>query len=97
MSKRYQIYAGRVWFTHGAQKYVGLPPYALRLNGRWYRTKGRDRLSGVERTFFNSLPLLDFGLRRCLDYLNRSGKKFSDLPIFTLENTNDHRTSSSTA
>ncbi len=68
-----------VWFTAGAQKGVNQPDYALKLRGRWYHI----RFDEVTRTALKDWPRMKLGLRRILDYLDRTNKHFSDLPSIT--------------
>lgn len=74
MSRRYKIYTGKIWFTAGAQKGVRQPDYGVRIKNRWYRVSFRDREK------IKDLPVLDFGLVRLIEYLDRKYIHFSELP-----------------
>jgi len=90
----YRIMNGVTWFTLGAQKGLDQPPYAVRWRGRWYRTlplhasgvfdPTATSMSDPMRAWIEDQPRLDFGLRRVLDYLIRTGKRFSDLPLMKI-------------
>lgn len=84
---RFKIYEGVAWWTVGAQGGIVQPPYVMRWKNRWYRTlplHNPDGESVDEETkkFVYSQPILDFGVRRCLDYLESRKMQFRDLPLF---------------
>lgn len=81
---------GAVWFTLGCQGGTLQPPYAVKWKGRWWRTLPIRDPNGVSmddetRKLVESMPGIPFGLRKLLDYLERTGKRFNDLPLFTAE------------
>jgi hypothetical protein len=78
--------AAAVWWTHGAQQGVVQPPYAVKFRGRWWRTKPAasnhgDSLTAEERGIVQALPKIPYGVRKVLDYLERTRRRFSDLPL----------------
>ena len=80
---KYRVDEGCAWWTLGAQKGIAQPPYVVRHRGRWYRTRPENDLSLVEQNALAAMERLDYGERRCLDYLNRMRKNFNDLPFWT--------------
>ncbi len=78
---KYKNYEGKDWWTFGAQKGVAQPPYVIRSRGRWYRTIDRSAMDTEQLRAIGNMPELDFGARRCTDYLVRTGKHFKDLPL----------------
>jgi len=79
---KYKQKMGCVWFTVGAQGGEYQPPYAIFYKNRWYHTNPSNLLTDQERTIINTLPRLDYGVIRCMDYLSRNNKHFNDLPPF---------------
>lgn len=73
---------GYDWWTLGAQKGVEQPPYVIREGGRWWRTPPLNDMSDNDLALVRSLPRLEFGMRRCMDYLNRRNKHFRELPLW---------------
>ncbi len=81
---------GAVWWTVGAQGGVSQPPYAIKHRGRWYRTLALSSYEGAyggtmdanTKRIVQAMPRIPHGVRKCLDYLERTHKHFSDLPLF---------------
>lgn len=80
------------WYTVGAQKGIAQPPYVVRLRGKWYRTLPLSQpvdcgpsMDAETKAAIDAMPHLEFGARRCLDYLERTRKHFADLPLWTAD------------
>jgi len=88
---------GYDWWTVGAQKGIEQPPYVVRWKNRWWRTKpvscapegSPENMSPLVKSALDAMGRLPFGVRPCLDYLERTRKRFSDLPLFDDEQAED--------
>ena len=75
-------------WSFGASGGIWQPPYVVRFRGRWWRTKPltaekrEDHLSPGEVSALRRMPHLSYGASRCSDHLHRTGKTFSELPLF---------------
>jgi len=97
MSKRLPMTGYAAW-NYGAQKGVFQPPYIVRWRGRWWRTlplsapPGQSHLSPGDVDAIRALGALPFGMRRCMDYLARTQRQFSALPIYPADPKEELRT-----
>jgi hypothetical protein len=81
---------GAAWYTPGSQQGIIQPPYVVRWRGRWYRTlplsqpvEAGPSMDAATRLAIESMPRLEMGVRRCLDYLIRTNKRVNELPLWT--------------
>lgn len=80
-----------VYFQPGFCGGLIQPGFVVRWGGRWYRTKNRtnptdrtDVLSAHDASVITlTLPRLEFGNSKFHEYLTRSGKKWSDVPLLS--------------
>lgn len=86
---------GAAWWTVGAQKGVGQPPYMVRWRGRWDRTLPVADPSGPSmhpdtRAVVCAMPVLECDVRRCLDDRSRTRKRFQDLLLWCVAVRHTH-------